>query len=497
VALRMIVRARLRARPLHGARCYERAVQRSQRSAVPPAKGSERGARAGVPADPPSHPRGPSAEPSVPSAASSAPTSAPTSAPSSAPGSERARLRTAEEIADYVAEVGALAARYGSPAYRIENLVRVVAAVERHDAEAFALPTGLFLTVQPRGRRLAPVHRMVRLVDWTIDLDRLLLVDGIFNDVAAGRASIDEGRAALHDLEARPPVYPRLARWLAAALTTGGVAVLLRGRLVDVGAAVLVGLALYAMGRLLGRHRDARFLHDFAGAVVASLLAGAVTLALPRASRDVVLLAGMITLYPGMTLTTGLAELTQKNLVAGGARLMEALVTFLSLAFGIALSVALYRLTSIEIPAAHAREALPWPAQVAGVVALSTGLGVGFHMPRRLLWAALFSGGLAWLAMLLGGRVLPTHIASFAAATLVCSAANLLARHTGRPAQLYHLPGMMLLVPGSLGFLSFDDFVRGTYLAGAEKLVAMSLVAGGLVMGVLLANVLVPPKKLL
>lgn len=60
------------------------------------------------------------------------------------PSSERARRRTAEELGDYVGEVGGLLLRYACPAYRVESLIRVVADLEGHDADAFALPTGLF-----------------------------------------------------------------------------------------------------------------------------------------------------------------------------------------------------------------------------------------------------------------------------------------------------------------------------------------------------------------
>jgi hypothetical protein len=39
--------------------------------------------------------------------------------------------------------------------------------------------------------------------------------------------------------------------------------------------------------------------------------------------------------------------------------------------------------------------------------------------------------------------------------------------------------------------------LRGTYQAGVAKGLQALLIAGGLVMGVLVANVILPPKKLL
>ena len=56
---------------------------------------------------------------------------------------------------------------------------------------------------------------------------------------------------------------------------------------------------------------------------------------------------------------------------------------------------------------------------------------------------------------------------------------------------------MMLLVPGSFGFLSLEDFLRGDFLNGAAKGFSMLLITGALVTGILLANVLLPAKKLL
>ncbi len=413
------------------------------------------------------------------------------------PVSVRTRIRTAEELSDYILQLGEALLRYGCPAYRVENLIRVVAQLERHEAESFALPTALFVTVAPRGAEpVAPVHRMARVQSWGIDLEKLLAVDHIFNEVAAGKRTIEEARGELISLETRPNAYAPYTQWFAMAVTSGGAAVLFRGSGADIASAACVGLFIHALGRLLGRHPQGRFLLDFAGALLASLLATA-SASLFGCSREAVLLAGMITLFPGMTFTTGLAELAQKNLVAGSARLMEATVTFVALVFGIALSVGLTRWLAIDAQTTVSRAPLSLPFQGLSSIAISLALGVLFQVPRPLLWTALVSGGAGYAATALAGPNLPAYAGAFVAAILVCTLANALARWTSRPAQLYHLPGMMLLVPGSLGFLSLEEMLKGTYDAGVEKGLLTLLIAGGLVMGVLSANVIVPPRKLL
>ncbi len=55
---------------------------------------------------------------------------------------------------------------------------------------------------------------------------------------------------------------------------------------------------------------------------------------------------------------------------------------------------------------------------------------------------------------------------------------------------------MMLLVPGTFGFLAVSALARGE-IEGAARAVEVLLVAGGLVIGVIGANAVVPPRKIL
>ena len=59
------------------------------------------------------------------------------------------------------------------------------------------------------------------------------------------------------------------------------------------------------------------------------------------------------------------------------------------------------------------------------------------------------------------------------------------------------VPGIMLLVPGSIGFRSVTSFVEANALAGVESAFSMMLVAVGLVVGLLLANAAVMPRRAL
>jgi uncharacterized membrane protein YjjP (DUF1212 family) len=400
------------------------------------------------------------------------------------------------ELADYLVEIGGTLVAYGCPSHRLEEVIRVVAEIEGYSAQAFAIPTGLFVSITVPGQTTS-VLRMIRVKEWGTNLDRLVLVDTIFNDVASDRITIREARQRLLDLDKRPPPYSRALTWTAIAAVSAAAAVFFRGGALEVVVAGTTGVLIALMASVIGQSPNGRFLVDFVGGLVAALVPWGLARLGVELSQEVVLLSGVIALVPGMTLTTGLAELAQKNLVSGAARLMEAFAAFLSILFGIALAIGIQHIVTPEPTPSPVRQALSLPFQALALVAASLGIAVIFAVPRRYLGAALASGAIGYIATALGTRYLPGHVSAFAAALAVCLFANGLARVTDRPSQLFQLPGMMLLVPGSFGFLSLEDFLRGDFLNGAAKGFSMLLIAGALVTGILLANAVLPAKKLL
>jgi len=401
-----------------------------------------------------------------------------------------------EELADYLSDVGVTLLAYGCPSYRLEDVILAVAREEGFEAEAFAIPTALFVSLRKDGRE--PIHRMQRVRSWDIDLGKLAGVDAIFNAVADNTMSVRRARVELRALVGARRAYRWPLRWLAVATCSAAAAVFFRGRLLDAVVSAAAALVIHALTRTVVRRApQGRFLVDFAGGLVATLFAWAVSRLHTDLSREVVVLAGVIGLIPGMTLTTGLAELAQKNLVSGGARLMEAFITFLSIVSGIAFGVGIEHMTGGAGAAVAQRTALALPWNVGAMAAASLAFAVLFAVPGRYLAAAMLSGAVGWTATGLATRHLPGHVAAFVASLSVGVFANACARVTRRPAQVFQLPGLMLLVPGSFGFLSLEEFLRGRYVEGTEKGMAMLLIAGGLVMGLLAANVMLPARKLL
>lgn len=113
-----------------------------------------------------------------------------------------------------------------------------------------------------------------------------------------------------------------------------------------------------------------------------------------------------------------------------------------------------------------------------------------FNAPRReLVWCGL-NGGLGWfvyaLLMQREGSVLATLVAA-AAVTIV---ARLLSYHRQAPSTLYHIPGILPLVPGMAVYNAMQAAIRGQILETySEALLALKL-AGAIGVGSILILVL-------
>jgi len=178
---------------------------------------------------------------------------------------------------------------------------------------------------------------MTRLKDWGVDLMRLTIVDEIWNDVVDKRVTIEAARGRIRDVVSAPPKWSPAMVWAASTISSGAAAVFFRGNAVDVLVAAIVGAVIGGARVALAGRPAQRLLNDFLGGLFAATCAWLATRVWHQTSPDVVVLAGAISLFPGLTFTTGLAEVPQKNLVPGGARPMGSAVALLPIAFGLSL----------------------------------------------------------------------------------------------------------------------------------------------------------------
>lgn len=399
----------------------------------------------------------------------------------------------APDPSHWVMRLGRALHAAGSPSHRVEEGMELAARRLGIRGQYFSTPTALFASF---GSGEAQRTFLERVAPADVDLERLSDLDELLAALADRLIDLPEASRRLDRLAEAPARYGALAMTLAFGLVSAAAAYFFRGGWPEIAAAGALGLAIGLLSRLAARGPATARVFEPVAATLAAAATTAVAAAYGGLSVFVVVLAGLIVLIPGFTLTVSMTELATRHLVAGSARFAGAGATFFGLAFGVAVGTTVAEALVGAPPALEpvaAPEWVRWPALVVAAV----GLTILFRArPRDGGW--VFAAGLlATEGVRLGGLLLGPQLAAFLGALLVGAAGNLLARLLRRPAALLQVPGLILLVPGSLGFRSLSSLLHRDVLSGVHTAFEMTLVAIALTTGLLLAGVVVPPRRAL
>jgi uncharacterized membrane protein YjjP (DUF1212 family) len=402
-----------------------------------------------------------------------------------------------DDAAEVVMRLGRALHTAGNAAHRIEEGMEAAARRLGLTGQFFSTPTALFASFADGGG--GPRRTILeRVQPGEVNLERLADLDRVLGDLASGELTPAAAAARLDSVEraAGPQRWGAVLTTVSFALISGSAAQFLGGGGREVAAAAALGLLVGGLASLAGRTAAVGRLFEPLAALLASFASTLTAVAWPPLSVLLVMLAGIIVLVPGLTLTVAISELASRQLVSGSARLMGAVALFFGIALGVAVGGRLGA-ALVGVPAAVEPEPLGplwrWPALLAAAAALTVLLRA---RPRDAGWI-LFGGVLAIEGVRLGALLLGPQLGAFLGAFAVGVGGNLYARVGHRPAQVVQVPGLILLVPGSLGFRSLAALLEQDVLSGVQTAFTTTLVAIALATGILLANVVLPPRRIL
>ena len=379
----------------------------------------------------------------------------------------------------------------GYAAHRLEEILSAVAQQMRLEAQFFSTPTAISAAFGPQDDQRT---FLIRVEPGGVDLGKMATLDRVTLRVLRGDLTPAEGSAMIDAIGAAPHRYGPAVTTLGFTIASAGAARFLGGGPVEIVVAAVIGGVIGMLSLVIGRSIAAGRVFEPLAAFVAVVLAqGAAHLVAPHAVF-IAILAGLIVLIPGLTLTVAMNELATRHLASGTARLSAAVMVFLAIIFGVALGDGLMERLLGTTPVLEPPSMPVWTELVALAVA-----PLGFAIllraePDDLGWIAL-AGWLAFIGSRAGAVLLDPNLGSFVGALVVGVASNVYALLRDRPSQITLVPGVLLLVPGSIGFRSLASLLDREVLLGMETAFTMTLVASGIVAGLLIANIVVPRRK--
>lgn len=397
----------------------------------------------------------------------------------------------------FVRLLATLLHQYGTAAHRLEGAVSAAAEQLGLQVEVFSTPTSVFLSFADSPEDHANRHtELVRLSPGQIDVGRLAVLDDIAERVGEGSLSLEDGLRelrAVRDMEPVAPLWGQLLAWAAVGVTVAG---LLGSTWTDLGSAALLALVTGALTlRVGGRWREAG---SFEPIVAFAVTVAAYLLARLAGGGEVpnVVIAALIILMPGLDLTIAITELSTGHLASGTARFAGATVVLFKLALGVMIATQLMHGLGFaeQVPTDPALYAPRWLVWVM-LVGAGFAFAVLFNAQLRDWPAVVLAAMLAFFASDIGTSYLGTEAGVFIAALLVAAASNVYGRLVNRPSSIMRLPGIILLVPGSLGYRALTFLFSRNINEGIEAAVSVAVVLAALVGGLLLGNTLVVPRR--
>lgn len=396
-----------------------------------------------------------------------------------------------EEAIAFVLELGRALHVHGAPAPRVEQSMEICARRLGLAGQFFATPTSLFASFEDPGAQRTALQRVEPGQAW---LARRVRLEMLVSDVLCGRLGAREARREIAAIAGSPPPYPAWLSPPAYALASASAARFFGGGAAEVAASGVAGAAVGLLALATGRSPALARVFEPLAATIAAAIAVTWAASVAPVAPHVVTLGGLIVLLPGLALTTAMRELALGHLAAGTARLMGALTSFLVLAFGVALGLRVAGLFEpFETP--QPGPLAPWTLWIALLVAPACFAVLLRARPRDTVWI-LAGGWIAFFGARAGNALLGPELGAFVGACALGLASNLYARLRRRPAVVMSLPGLLLLVPGSLGFQSLSSLIGRDVVSGVETAFGMTLVAVALVAGLLISDALSAPRDL-
>ncbi len=400
----------------------------------------------------------------------------------------------------FVVEMARRLHQFGTSAPRLEDAIDRVSARLQLDCHSLSTPTSILFSFTDRAAgesgALAELTQVIRVSPGQEDLRNLSAVNEIADRVIDGKLDIDDGFRQLHAIRDRPSPQRAAMEVVAYGIAAASIAAILNCAWSDLAAAFAIGAVVGALAVTSERRPRLRPSLEALSALLATFIATLLNVYVMPLTLKPVVLASLIVLMPGLTLTTAVRELSTQHLVSGSARFAGAVTTLIKLAFGTVVANQLCIWLQL-VPVAPAPAPIPPWGQWLALVFACYSFAVLFRTARRDVPLVMAAAALGYVLTYYGGREFTPQFGVFLAGFGIGALSNLYAHVSGRPGALVRTPGIILLVPGSIGFLTLSQIAQRDVFLGINSAITVTAILVSLVAGLLFGDLFVSPRRVL
>ena len=351
---------------------------------------------------------------------------------------------------DIASEAGHILLENGAEISRVEETMERIATYYGVDSKSFfVLSNGIFTTSSFNK------YANVEFIPFKgTQLDKVVAVNQLSRDIAAGKYTMDAALARLHEIRRMKP-HPVWEQVLASALGSAGFCIVFGGGLLDCAASFVCGALLWLFVLYVSAPKLSKIVGNLAGGLFVTGLCILFHRIGFGHSLANMIIGAIIPLIPGVPFVNGVRDLAGEDYIAGATRLLDALLVFFCIAAGVMLAFFCDRLLtgSMIVLQGMSVDTFTYRMGVQIVAAFigTAAFAVLFGVPRKYYALCGISGVLGWILymVLVRSAGFTAPAATVFATMLVVLSARWFSVIDRCPAIVFLLCGIFPLVPGA------------------------------------------------
>ena len=388
------------------------------------------------------------------------------------------------QILKLAIKAGELMLHSGAEIYRVEDTIRRICfACGIDNVEVFATPTGIFVSTDAGGEEGSITTSISRIQGSVTDMKKISDLNRFSRKFTSTNLSIEAGISELEDISLQKN-YPLALRLLGGFLVATMFCALYSNSFLAALASGGIGILTLILNHILSRNSTNYFLNGFLCCSLATTLAMLFIIAFPGYQPDAIIIGSLMIYVPGAAITNSIRDFLSGDMLAGLARMTEALVIAVSLAIGAGVFLRVFHANRIVLLPVEGNSG-PAVSLLVGLIA-TLGFAILVHVPAKDLAATAVVGGVGWGVFIIAVTYwgMGDVEACFIGTCCLGALSNIFARIFKQASTVFTIPAIMPLVPGSRIFYTMAYLIAGDLthaaIAGALTIFLVGSIAIGL-----------------
>ena len=391
-------------------------------------------------------------------------------------------------LLDLCTDLGYRLAMCGAETFRVEESINLIMKSYGIQAEAFAIPNNLTVSITtPEGN---PITRMRRIGLHGNDLDSVERYTNLSRRICNEKPDPKTAVKWLDQTDKSLKSYSLAWHYVGNFLGAAGFSVFFGGGLLDSIYAGVCGLVVGVVSLLMNKLNTNQFFRTITASYLMALLAYILAACGYIQNADTVIIGTLMILVPGLLFTNAMRDIIYGDTNSGVNRIVQVFLIAAALALGTA---AAWRFSSTLVGVPNSIPALSHTVttQIWACLIGCVGFIILFNIHGSGSMLCALGGAITWAAYLLteklGGSDLTAYLTSAMIASLY---SEIMARIRKYPAISYLVISLFPLIPGASVYYTMNYAVRDEMNAFADTGMHTIAIAGVIAVGVLLISTL-------